>query len=294
MAQAAWPQVFKQVCGTPDFDTIKEELGGAHAGILEIKRQILGVAASLKAGRDAIDGLVGHVGGLGERLCALERRVDDFTGTAAGLEDSIVTVQGAVSAQGTLIQSVKQQVETATLAVAGVQTGLASAQNNIGAFEGRLCAIESRLDDLSCKTSGLDRSVGDLDAKATAQVKLSEGIQTQVNVQAASIESAESAIVTLTSRVARSERRWRWLWGYCQLLPLHLPGSPPTPCSQLLHECGVGDLRALSRQSPPDLARTLAAQNAQSKRLDEDPDEDDVAELVRHAKETQGGPAKKA
>jgi uncharacterized coiled-coil protein SlyX len=294
MAQAAWPEVFKQVCGEPDFDAVKQELAQAQAGIGEIKRQILAVGASLKAGRDAIEGAAVEVHGIGQRLCALERQTEGIAASAAELDSAVIQVQGGLSAQSTLIQTVKHEAAVQAVSVTALQTGVASAQNAIATFEPRFQGIESRLDDLSCKVGGFDRSIGDLDAKVIAQSKVCESIQARVTAQSAAIESAQSEVATLTLRVKRSERRWRWLWGWCQLLPLHQPGSPPTPCSQLLGECGIGDLGQLARQSPADLARGLATQNARTRRLEEDPDEDDAAELVRHAKESLGGAPSKA
>lgn len=164
MAQAAWPSVFKQVCGTPDFDTIKAGLGEAHRGIAEIQRQIQIVSFSLAAGRKAIDGVVEHVGGLAERLCVLEHKVDDFVAGAADLDASVCRVREVVATQETLIRSARQEMEKEIQAVASrvsaIQSGLDGAQKGIATFDGRLCAVEAGLEVLRGRTLGPKGSPG--------------------------------------------------------------------------------------------------------------------------------------
>lgn len=288
MAQAAWPQVVKQACGTPDFDTVKQELTEAQTGIFEIKRQVLAVGASLKSARDAIGGVVDYVGGIGERLGAVERRVDDFAGTATELETGLHEVSVTLTAQGTLVQTVKQEVAVATTAVAAIQTGLASAQNALAAFDGRLHVIEDRLDDLSCKNAGLDQSVTALGTQTSAQAKLTKGLQAQVATHTAALAQAEAGLAAVETRVQAGERRWQALWCYLHALSLHMKGWPPTRWATLLRECGVKDLDVLAKQKPADLLGVLRAENAKSRHIEDDPEEADIAELVRVAQEILG------
>ena len=158
MAKAAWNLALKEICGTPDLDTVKKELEVAHTAILEIQSQIRLVSSSLVAGRKAIDGVVLSVEQVVERLCVVERKCDDFLSGAVDLDASICRLREECASQEGLIESVEQRTKLELQGVGekvfSVQEGLASTQETLKKLEGRLCALESRVDELRGKGSG--------------------------------------------------------------------------------------------------------------------------------------------
>ncbi len=263
MAQAAWPRVFKDMCGTPDFDSVTEQLTQAQRGIGEIKRWTVAVDASLLTLRKAVEGGLDQMAGFGERLCVVERRTDDFLALAAEQDNRVGELRGSLVEQGNRVNAFEGELKSAVESFGRLQSGLEQAVQGLARASDSIALHEKRL--------------GEADA--------------HIRAQAGAIEALTTDVAVLKAWVARSSRRWNLLWAWIQLLPLRLPGCPATPYSDLLQGSGHKDLDAVAAANASELAQKLKEQNARAKSVDDDPDEDDADELIRIALRIGGAAA---